>query len=1179
MAQNDHLDVAGASDTQQRRSKSPSKKRKAQATDSLPPSYDEAVASAPPPQKAARIDVQDVDTGVKDNDIFGLPSSDYTILVLLTILAVLVRLFKISQPSSVVFDEVHFGGFATKYIKGKFFMDVHPPLAKLLITLAGWLADFDGSFDFKEIGKDYIASGVPYVAMRMFPAVCGILVVPTIFLTLKAAGCSTASATLAAGLIIFDNALATQSRLILLDAPLVIFTALTGLAWTCFLNIHEQGHKEAFSFSWWFWLTCTGLGLGATASVKWVGLFTIAWVGSLTILQLWQLLGDTKNVSASCWMKHFAARAWALIVIPVTFYMAMFAIHFTCLRNPGDGDGFMSTEFQSTLNSRAMKDVAADVAFGSKITIRHHNTQGGYLHSHASMYPTGSKQQQITLYPHKDENNVWFLENQTYPDGGVGISGFDEMDPVWVQDGAIIKLYHIATDRRLHSHDHRPPVTEADWQNEVSAYGYKGFEGDANDMFRIEIVKKLSEGPIAKERVRTIQTKFRLIHTMTGCVLFSHKVKLPAWGFEQQEVTCAKGATLPNSIWYIESNDHPKLDQTAERVNYYRPGFFGKFWELQKVMWKTNAGLVESHAWDSRPQSWPILRRGINFWGKDNRQVYLIGNPLIWWTSTAAVALYLAFKGFAVLRWQRGYKDYAVTNFRRFDYEVGVAVLAWAFHYFPFFLMQRQLFLHHYLPALYFAVVALAQVFDFVAFRIKALGLKQLPLLGWSMAVSFLALSAVVYGLYSPLVYGNPWTKSSCKQVKLFETWDWDCNQFLDSYSDYSSASHAPAAAVPTVASVAAPVVPVQEQVIQQQQVQQPIVQQPVVQQPVVQQEIPAVVEEPESMVTSPPMENVVIGTEETVEYRDQDGNLLDPEQVKALEGKVNFETKYETRYRVVDNPNELAEGSNVIVLEKDASAPQEIPADGAAEPEILERTVWIDDNGVPLPDDQQDAPEPEIKSRVVYVDEYGYPLPDSEQEGYVEPQGTGMEEVEAPTAPVAAEVQTTTDEPAEAATPEPAIEAKEVKQQVQPEEVEPETVTVVKEEPIIVTKTVEVEEPETVIHTVEVEEPKTVTVEVQEEPKVVTVEVEEPKTVTVYDETEPEVETVTVEVEVEATEEPVASKEAEPETAEAAEVEVPAVEEVKAPVEEKTVPVVEKAETKAEPEAVAEAAPVKEEL
>lgn len=96
-----------------------------------------------------------------------------------------------------------FGGFAMKYIKGKFFMDVHPPLAKMLIALTGWLAGFDGNFDFKEIGKDYLEPGVPYVAMRMFPAVCGIMLAPFMFLTLKVLGCKTMTATMGAGLIIF----------------------------------------------------------------------------------------------------------------------------------------------------------------------------------------------------------------------------------------------------------------------------------------------------------------------------------------------------------------------------------------------------------------------------------------------------------------------------------------------------------------------------------------------------------------------------------------------------------------------------------------------------------------------------------------------------------------------------------------------------------------------------------------------------------------------------------------------------------------------------------------------------------------------------------------------------------------------------------------------------------------
>ncbi|QSZ30854.1 hypothetical protein DSL72_000412 [Monilinia vaccinii-corymbosi] len=851
--------------------------------------------------------------GVEDQDVFLLPGSDYQVMFGLTLLAAIVRLFRIYQPSSVVFDEVHFGGFASKYIKGRFFMDVHPPLAKLLITLAGFLAGFDGNFDFKDIGKDYVEPGVPYVAMRMLPAICGILLVPTMFLTLKAAGCRTSTSAMGAGLIVFENGLLTQARLILLDSPLMIMTALTALAFTSFTNQHEQGPAKAFQLSWWFWLVMTGLGLGATASVKWVGLFTIAWVGSLTVLQLWVLLGDTRTVTLRIFAKHLVARIFCLIVIPITFYMAMFGIHFLCLVNPGDGDGFMSSEFQATLNSKSMQDVAVDVALGSRVSIRHYNTQGGYLHSHNLMYPTGSMQQQITLYPHKDENNAWLVENQTQPldINGAPINGTLAWDaltpPKYIADGDIIKLYHQSTHRRLHSHDVRPPVTEADWQNEVSAYGYEGFEGDANDLFRVQIIKKMSDGEIAKTRVRTIQTKFKLVHVMTGCVLFSHKVKLPSWASEQQEVTCARGATLPNSVWYIEQNEHPQLGADAEKVNYRNPGFFGKFWELNKVMWHTNAGLVESHAWDSRPNSWPILRRGINFWGKDNRQIYLIGNPIIWWSSTLAVVIFVAFKGLAVIRWQRGFRDYDNPVFKRFDYEIGTSVLGWAFHYFPFYLMQRQLFLHHYFPALYFAIIALCQIFDFVTARVPGIGLRERPFIGRLGAIIFLTLSISAFVIYSPLAYGNPWTQSACKQVKLFEQWDWDCNVFLNDYSDYAVQ---PTNVNADVHKTDSPLIPTNAAEVPAQDgagEQKPLMDQ---------EKIPGV---PEGLLSPPPAAPVashsVVSREEKVEYRDQDGNMLDPEAAKALEGKVSFKTRYETRTRMVD-----AQGNEINLPENEAA-------------------------------------------------------------------------------------------------------------------------------------------------------------------------------------------------------------------------------------------------------------------
>jgi len=46
--------------------------------------------------------------GVVDNDVFLLPGSDYQIMGVLTLLAAVIRLFRIYQPSSVVFDEVQY---------------------------------------------------------------------------------------------------------------------------------------------------------------------------------------------------------------------------------------------------------------------------------------------------------------------------------------------------------------------------------------------------------------------------------------------------------------------------------------------------------------------------------------------------------------------------------------------------------------------------------------------------------------------------------------------------------------------------------------------------------------------------------------------------------------------------------------------------------------------------------------------------------------------------------------------------------------------------------------------------------------------------------------------------------------------------------------------------------------
>jgi dolichyl-phosphate-mannose-protein mannosyltransferase len=67
-------------------------------------------------------------------------------------------------------------------------------------------------------------------------------------------------------------------------------------------------------------------------------------------------------------------------------------------------------------------------------------------------------EQQLTLYPHKDDNNWWRLTKQY---------GENPTEIEWVQNGDIVRVEHVSTNKRLHSHDVRPPMTDVEYHNEV----------------------------------------------------------------------------------------------------------------------------------------------------------------------------------------------------------------------------------------------------------------------------------------------------------------------------------------------------------------------------------------------------------------------------------------------------------------------------------------------------------------------------------------------------------------------------------------------------------------------------------------------------------------------------------------------------------------------------------------
>ncbi|NWX02850.1 POMT2 transferase, partial [Caloenas nicobarica] len=251
-------------------------------------------------------------------------------------------------------DETHFGKMGSYYINRTFFFDVHPPLGKMLIGLAGYLSGYNGTFPFQKPGDRYEQHN--YMGMRgvrlyrLISSWLGLLCFSVQMLELSK---SLPAALLTAFILIFDTGCITLSQYILLDPILMFFLMGAVLSMVKCNSCADR----PFSASWWFWLSLTGMNLAGAMGVKFVGLFVVLFVGLNTISDLWDLLGDL-SLSLVMFGKHLLARVLCLILLPLALYVTMFAVHFTVLNKSGPGDGFFSSAFQSQLIGNNLHNIS-----------------------------------------------------------------------------------------------------------------------------------------------------------------------------------------------------------------------------------------------------------------------------------------------------------------------------------------------------------------------------------------------------------------------------------------------------------------------------------------------------------------------------------------------------------------------------------------------------------------------------------------------------------------------------------------------------------------------------------------------------------------------------------------------------------------------------------------------------
>lgn len=153
-----------------------------------------------------------------------------------TVLSFLLRAYRISVNNHVVWDEAHFGKFGSYYLRHEFYHDVHPPLGKMLVGLSGYLAGYNGSWDFPsgELYPDYI----DYTKMRLFQVMFSGLCAPVAYFTCKEIGFSILSTWLFTTMVTFELSYVTLGKFILLDSPLLFFTTATVLAFSRFNNFN-----------------------------------------------------------------------------------------------------------------------------------------------------------------------------------------------------------------------------------------------------------------------------------------------------------------------------------------------------------------------------------------------------------------------------------------------------------------------------------------------------------------------------------------------------------------------------------------------------------------------------------------------------------------------------------------------------------------------------------------------------------------------------------------------------------------------------------------------------------------------------------------------------------------------------------------------------------------------------
>jgi len=485
--------------------------------------------------------------------------------------------------------------------------------------------------------------------------------------------------------------------------------------------------------------------------------------------------------------RHFMARATGLILVPFILYLSFFYVHFAILTTSGPGDTFMSPAFQETLAGNELLLKSHEIHYYDTVALRHKDSKV-FLHSHIEKYPLkyddgriSSQGQQVTGYAHNDTNNFWqIIPTKALPETGRGRI---------VRNKDVIRLLHVNTNTHLLTHDVASPLMPT---NQEFTTWSRDDDSRHNDTLFTLVLNEGDEGQVWKSK----SGHFKLVHVPTKVSMWTHSGQLPDWAFKQQEINGNKNPTERTATWFVDdiiADQHGETDLSSRsgKQQAKEPksmNFFRKFAELQLLMLQHNAGLTASHPYASGPINWPFVLSGISFWTEadSQKQIYLAGNVIGWWACTIGLSIFVGVLGADLIARRRAMDPISDPVRNRLWNNAGFFFLVWGVHYAPFFLMNRQLFIHHYLPSHLASALVVGAVLNFVLSetinypisvadnttrrrptQYSDIGIKG-PIIVFIFSLALLSM----FSFLSPLTYGTPGlTGEEVNARRLLSTW------------------------------------------------------------------------------------------------------------------------------------------------------------------------------------------------------------------------------------------------------------------------------------------------------------------------------------------------------------------------------------------------------------------------